>query len=84
MKQFAIDRLLETMTKYESDEWSKEDYIHMLKHCAKMSIIDEQHHLRMTYLNGYSDGVKDGINDNITVDLGAQIEKYITTNFETR
>lgn len=81
MKQLEIERLLEKMKKYEDDEWSKKDYIHMFKYIVRMSVINERSNIRMAYLEGIGKGTSSTLKHE-TLDLEEEIEKYMNSNFE--
>jgi len=84
-KQLPIHKLLDAMAKYESSEWSKDDYIHMLKHMARMTELDEVHAVKLAYIDGEISGVRQAARE-VTKEANELIQdtnQYINAHFIT-
>lgn len=82
-KTLPMHKLLDAMTKYESDEWSKADYIHMLKHMVKLLELDETSAIKMAFLDGKDKGRRESDDKLLNVDdLLLEMDNYVSDNFK--
>ena len=82
-KTLPMHKLLDAMTKYESDEWSKADYIHMLKHMVKLLEWDEVSSIKLAYIDGRIQGGRPvGERPSTGEELLTTIDNYVSDNFK--